>query len=167
VGPGVPVSVCPAVASALALAFPVIVLFALDVVARLAVFWGHPPVSEGDWRFPAFAFAERSDDPAPASPEADPALADASGPTHYSQRAVQPAQGSRSDELPEVGPSDWIEVVAKRCLDQQDDPPGGHLEIWETVGCSAPPAFLHSDWHHSAALVGQGDGLEVTEGYSL
>ena len=116
-GSVVPVSVCPAVASALARAFPVIVASALDVVAQPAVFWGHPPASGGDWRFPAFAFAERSDDPDPVSLEADPALAVASGPTRHSPRVLRPAEGSRSYDLPEVGPSDWIEVVANRRLD--------------------------------------------------
>ena len=113
-GSGVPAAVCPVIAFAPAHAVAVIVVSALDVVARLAVFWPHPPVAGRAWRVPAPAVAELSDDPVAGSREADPALAGASGPIRCSARIAQPAEGeleSRSDELLAQEQSDWVEVA--------------------------------------------------------
>ncbi len=165
---GVPVSVCPAVASALARAFPAIVASALDAVARLAVFWPHPPVAGPAWRVPAPAAVELSADPAVGSREADPALAGASGPTRHSARIAQPVEKDwefRSDESPTEDRLGWVVAVAKRRSDSPDGPPGGRWEACWTVGCSLHPVCPHSDWGHLAVPAGHCDGL-VAEGHS-
>ena len=111
---GVPAAVCLAAVSAHVRAFPVIVVSALDAVARPAVFWRHPPVAGRAWRVPALAVVELSDDPVAGLREADPALAGASGPTRCSAKLPQPAEVDlepRSDELLEEEQSDWAEVA--------------------------------------------------------
>jgi hypothetical protein len=170
VGSGVPAAVLPGAVSALARAVAVIVAFALDAVARLAVFWPHPLAAGRAWRVLALAVAELSADPVPASREADPALAGASGPTRCSATVAQLAAGEqepRSDELPEEELSDWVVVVAKRYSNYRDVPQDGHSEGCSAAVCSGLPACWHSDWHHSAARADRCDGLEAAEGYSL
>ena len=169
-GSGVPAVVCPAVVSALARAVAVIVASAPDVVAQFAVSWRHPPAVARASRVPALAVAELSDDPVPVSREADPVPADASGPTHCSERIARPAAGeseSRSGELAEEKRSDSVVGVANWSLDWQDVPSGGRSEgCWRAV-FPALPACSHSDSVHSAWEAGRRDGPAQEEDCSL
>jgi len=71
------------------------------------------------------------------------------------------------DELPEEEPSDWVVGAVRGCSHYRDDPRGGHSEAWWAAACSASPACLHSDSHHSAARADRCDGPVAAEGYSL